>query len=103
MIKKLPEKILKLRSPLEVGEEELILAAQLKKKDSLGKFYKSSVDNKSYFHKQKAFLIKSRQKIDGKCFYWLKPSTTEKNLKSRFQRENVFAISDNFNWFLHRF
>ena len=44
-------KKLKLRSPLEVGEEVLILAARLKKKDSPGKFYKSSVDNKSYFHK----------------------------------------------------
>ena len=44
-------KKLKLRSPLEVGEEVLILAAWLKKKDSPGKFYKSSVDNKSYFHK----------------------------------------------------
>ena len=43
-------KKLKLRSLLEVGEEVLVLASLLKKKDSPGKFHKSSVDNKSYFH-----------------------------------------------------
>ena len=46
-------KKLKLRSLLEVGEEVHIPAAQLKKKDSLGKFHKSSADNKYYFHKEK--------------------------------------------------
>ena len=60
---------LKLRFPLEVGEEVLILAALLKKKDSPRKFYESSVDNKSYFHKEQTFLITNRQKIDEKCFY----------------------------------
>ena len=62
-------KKLKLRSPLEVGEEVLVLASRLKKKDSPGKFYKSSVDNKSYFHKSQTFLITNRQKIDEKSFY----------------------------------
>ena len=51
------KKILKLRSPLEVGEEVLVLASRPKKKDSPGKFYKISVDNKSYFHKSEIFLI----------------------------------------------
>ena len=55
-------KKLKLRSLLEVGEEVLVLTSQLKKKDSLGKFYKSSVDNKSYFHKSETFFITNRQK-----------------------------------------
>ena len=62
-------KKLKLRSPLEVGEEVLVLASRLKKKDSPGKFYKSSVDNKSYFHKSQTFLITNRQKIEEKSFY----------------------------------
>ena len=71
----------KLRSLLEVGEEEHILAAQLKKKDTPGKSYKSSVDNKSYFQKEETFLITNRQKIDQKHFYWLKSSRIEKKLK----------------------
>ena len=74
-------KKLKLRSLLEVGEEVHILAAQLKKKDTPGKSYKSSVDNKSYFQKEEAFLITNRQKIDQKHFYWLKSSRIEKKLK----------------------
>ena len=53
-------KKLKLRSPLEVGEEVLILAVRIKKKNSLGKFCKGSVDNKTYFHKQETFLITNR-------------------------------------------
>ena len=65
-------KKLKLRSPLEVGEEMLVLASRLKKKDSPGKFYKSSVDSKSYFHKWETFSITNRQKIEEQFFYWLK-------------------------------
>ena len=53
-----------LRSPLELEEEVLILAAQPKKKDSPRKFYKSSVDRKSYFQQQETFLITNRQKFD---------------------------------------
>ena len=48
-------KKLKLKSSLKVEEEILVLASQLKKKDSPGKFYKSSVDSKSYFHKSETF------------------------------------------------
>ena len=54
---------------LELGEEVLVLAVLLKKKDSPRKFYKSSVDNKSYFHKEQTFLITNRPKIDEKYFY----------------------------------
>ena len=73
------KKKLKGRSLLEVGEEVLILTACYKKKDSPGKFCKSSVDKKSYFHKKDKFLIRTRQKIDEKMFYWLKSSRAEKN------------------------
>ena len=79
-----------------MGEEVLILAARLKKKNSPGKFYKSSVDNKSYFHKEETLLM-NRQTIDEKYFYLLKSSITEEKLKYRFQREEIYTISDNFN------
>ena len=61
-------KKLKVRSLLEAGEEVLILASQIKKKDPPGKFYKSSVDNKSYFHKQETFLITNIQKLMKNIF-----------------------------------
>ena len=74
-----------------MGEEVLVLNSNLKKKDSPGKFYMSSVDNRSNFHKQETFLITNRQNIDEKYFYWLKSTRTEKNLKYRFQREEIFG------------
>ena len=54
---------LNLKSPLEVGEEVLILAAQPRKKDSPGKFDKSSAYNKFYFQKEETFLIMDRKKL----------------------------------------
>ena len=45
----------KLRIPLEIGEDVLLLSSRIKKKDSIGLFYKSSADNRSYFDK-KQFL-----------------------------------------------
>ena len=102
-IKIYKRKKLSLRSPLEVEEEVLILASQIKKKDSPGKLYKCCADNRSYFHKEETFLITSRQNIDEKYFHWLKSSRTEKYLKCRFPKEEIFTILDNFNRNLHRF
>ena len=64
-----------------MGEEVLVLASWLKKKDSLGNFYKTSVDNKTYFHKSETFLITNRQKIEGEFFYWLKSSRSGKKIE----------------------
>lgn len=64
-IKIYERKKLSLRSPLEVGEEVLILASQIKKKDSPGKFYKSSKENRLYLKKDKIFQITNRENTDG--------------------------------------
>ena len=42
--------------------------------------------------KEQTFLITSRQKIDEKYFHWLKSTRTEKYLKCRFQKEEIFTI-----------
>ena len=80
-------KKLKLRSPLGLGEEILILTSWTRKKDVLGRIYKSSIDSKPYFHNQETFLIRNRQKIEEKIIYWQKSTETGKNLKFRFQRK----------------
>ena len=49
-------KNIKLRENLNIGEEVLILAGRKEKRDSPGKFYKSSVENKLYFKKKKTFF-----------------------------------------------
>ena len=73
------------RSLLKVGQEVPGLAPQIKKKDSPGKFYKSSVNNKSYFHKSEAFLITNRSKIKEKFFYWLKSARSGKKIDVYFE------------------
>ena len=55
------------------------------------------------FNRQEKFLIINRQKIDGKYFCWLKNTKSNEKLKSRFQREEIFVILDNCDWFLHYF
>ena len=49
-------KNIKLRENLNIGEEVLILAGRKEKRDSPGKFYKSSVENKLYLKKKKTFF-----------------------------------------------
>ena len=85
-------KNIKLRENLNIGEEVLILAGRKEKRDSPGKFYKSSVENKLYLKKNKLFSIMKRLKIKGIKFFWLKNITTEKCLNKRFQRKEIYLL-----------
>ena len=82
----------KLRSPLNIGEDVIILAARLKKKDEPGRLYKSSTENRPYFNREKIFKISHRvmKENDGKYYYWLK------NFKGRFIREELYALNRQF-------
>ena len=81
----------RLRYPLNIGENVLILASRLKKKDEPGRLYKSSTENRPYFNREKIFVISHRLKREnGKYFYWLE------NVKGRFIREELFALNNQF-------
>lgn len=74
-------------------DEEVLVLSQIiiKKKDSPGKFYKESTENRLYFNK---FLIESRRNLDGKCFYWLKNIKTGKKIKKQVPETRIIlAIS----------
>ena len=58
----------KLRVPVEIGEDILLLSSRIKKKSDPGKSYKSTVDSKSFFDKNAIFTITNRQNIDNKLF-----------------------------------
>ena len=47
----------KLRVPLEIGEDVLLLSSRIKKKGDLGKFYKSTVNNRPFSDKDAIFTI----------------------------------------------
>ena len=85
----------KLIERLFVGEKVLGLAEQIKKKAAPGKFYKQSVQNISYFNKDKTFIIRI-QTIDGIKYYWLEDAENNKKLAKRFQRTELFAVRGNF-------
>ena len=86
----------KLREDLATGENVLLLAERIKKKSAPGKFYKSSVQNSSFFNKEQIFVISNKSTIAGKIFYWLADVRDKKLLKERFQRQEIFAIENNF-------
>ena len=54
-----------------IGKKELALAERIKKKLAPGKFYKQSVQNISYFNKERTFIIRKSQPVDGIKHYWL--------------------------------
>ena len=87
----------KLRVPLEISENVLLLSSRIKKKSAPGLFYKSSVDNQSFFDKTTIFTIMKRQNIDNKTLYWLKNKENDKKVKFRVIREEIYALSDNFS------
>ena len=85
----------KVRVPLKIGKDVLLLSSRIKKKSAPGLLYKSSIDNKSYFDKKIIFTIIKRQDIHNKTFYWLKKAD-DKKVKFRVIREKIYALSGNF-------
>ena len=71
----------KLRVPLKIGDNVLLLSSRIKKKSPPGLFYKSSVDNQSFFDKKTIFTIIKTRDIDNKTFYWLKNKKNDKKSK----------------------
>ena len=51
-----------LREYSDLGEQVLVLAERLKRKDATGKFYKSSIQNTLYFNKDEIFVILKKTK-----------------------------------------
>ena len=95
--RKYSTKTKKLRNELFMGEKVFIIAERIKKKAAPDKFYKESVQNTSYFNKDRTFIIRRIRSIDGIKYYWLKDAQNNKNLAKRFQRTELFALRGNFS------
>ena len=84
-----------LRSPLNIGEKALVLAERLKKKDSPGKFFKSSTDNIPFFNRNRIFAIYKKVKLNNNSYlYWLEEN--EHQVKVRFLRQELFVLNNQF-------
>ena len=80
-----------------MGEKLFVLAERIKKKAAPGKFYKQSVQNISYFNKDRTSIIRRIRSIHGIKYYWLKDAQNNKNLAKRFQRTELFALRGHFS------
>ena len=85
-----------LREELSIGEKVFVLGERIKKKNAPGKFYKQSVQNISYFNKEKTFIIRAIKTIDKIKYYWLKNAETNRKLPKTFMRTELFALRNNF-------
>ena len=85
----------RLRDPLEIGEKVLVLAEHLRKKDVPGRLYKSTTENKSFFNRDRTFIISERSKLnDNTYLYWLKENG--RKVKNRFLRQELFTLKNQF-------
>ena len=83
----------KLRDPLSIGEKVLMLAERLKKKDTPGRLYKSTIQNKPFFNKNRVFIIKQRVKTTSdNWYYWLSVENSEEIGKFRYLRQELYAL-----------
>ena len=83
----------KLRQPLMIGEKVLVLSERIKEKEAPGKLYKSTTQNKSFFNKDKIFIVKKRVKtISNDWYYWVAEEKSDKINKFRFVRPELYAL-----------
>ena len=84
----------KTRDPLKIEEKVLVLSERLKKKNVPGKLYKASTQNKTFYNKDKVFIIRKRLKsLDNVWYYWISEAN-KKIIGSRFIRQELFALKE---------
>ena len=84
----------KLRDPLSIGERVLVLSERLKKKDAPGKLYKASTQNKTFYNKNRIFIIRKRLKsLDNVWYCWLSEANKE-IISNRFIRQELCALKE---------
>ena len=78
----------RLRDPLELGETVFIFAELLRKKDAPGRLYKSTRENKSFFNRDRTFIISERSKLNNSNYlYWLKENS--RKIKKFFEARTI--------------
>ena len=85
-------KNIRLRDPLEIGEKVLVLAERIRKKDAPGFLYKSTIQNRSFFNREKIFIVKKRVQIEGIFYYWLSEENSSKIREGRYLRQELFSL-----------
>ena len=78
---------------MNIREQVCILAEILRKTDPPGKLYKSSTKNKSFFNKDKFFVVQKGVKTSiVQYFYWIPKNNHETVINKRFLRQELFVL-----------
>ena len=85
-------KNIKLRDPLKIGEKVLVLTERIKKKDAPRFLCKSTTQNRSFFNRDKIFLIRKRVKLENGFYYWLSEQNSNKINENRYLRQELFSL-----------
>ena len=57
--------------------------------------YKSTAENKSFFNRDRTFIISERSKLNNNTYlYWLKENG--RKIKNRFLMQELFALKNQF-------
>ena len=71
------------------------MAERLRKKDTPGRLYKSTTENKSFFNRDRIFTRSERSKLNNNTYlYWLKENG--RKIKNRFLRQELFTLKNQF-------
>ena len=71
------------------------MAERLRKKDTPGRLYKCTTENKSFFNRDRIFIVSERSKLNNNTYlYWLKENGQK--IKNRFLRQELFALKNQF-------
>ena len=85
----------KLRSPLQTGKIVFVLSSRIKKKDAPSVFYKSSTDKKSFFNKDKKFVVtKQFENLRGTEFYRIQELDNGLKTEEKFLRKELVALEN---------
>ena len=78
---------------MNIREQVCILAEILRKTDPPGRLYKSSTKNKSFFNKDKFFVVQKGVKTSiVQYFYWIPKNNHETVINKRFLRQELFVL-----------
>ena len=70
-----------------------MLAERLRKKKAPLRLYKSTAENKSFFNRDRTFVISERSKLnDNTYLYWLKENGQK--IKNRFLRLELITLKN---------
>ena len=83
----------KLRVNLNIGENVLLLAERIKKKDAAGKFLQKLNSKCHFFNKERLFGISNKKSINNKMFYWVADVKNKRILQERILKTILYEKS----------